>query len=376
MIETYFAPAKRLSESELQAQVEILNENPVINGLLSIVGGLLAVLNENRQILAINENLLKMLGIEHPELTLGMRPGEVLHCVHANEMPGGCGTSAFCSSCGAAIAIVTSLAENRPVEKHCALKIIRDGQEKDIYLSVRSQPAVFDNEQMVLVFLQDITQEQEWAALDRIYYHDTANTLTNLVSASELLYTRVPEMEKKLAGNVHNLAVRLSKDIRIQQNLTRPSVHSYQSTRNEINIQDIFLPLKEAFSHQPIAQGKTISFSSKIPDETFYSDPYLLIRILSNMITNALEASQPGQEIKVWAEHSEEKLLFVVWNQQYIPPKISRRIFQRNFSTKNEMGRGLGTYAMKLFGEEILGGTVDFHTSEKVGTTFFLELPI
>jgi sensor histidine kinase regulating citrate/malate metabolism len=51
-------------------------------------------------------------------------------------------------------------------------------------------------------------------------------------------------------------------------------------------------------------------------------------------------------------------------------PEISNRLFQRNFSTKSEAGRGIGTYSMKLFGEKVLGGKVSFTSSEEDGTLF------
>ena len=51
------------------------------------------------------------------------------------------------------------------------------------------------------------------------------------------------------------------------------------------------------------------------------------------------------------------------------------RIFQRNFSTKEQDGRGIGTFSMKLFGEKILGGQVSFTTSKTGGTTFKFAYP-
>jgi sensor histidine kinase regulating citrate/malate metabolism len=51
-------------------------------------------------------------------------------------------------------------------------------------------------------------------------------------------------------------------------------------------------------------------------------------------------------------------------------PEIANRIFQRNFSTKAQAGRGVGTYSMKLFGEKILGGKVSFTSSREDGTVF------
>ena len=53
---------------------------------------------------------------------------------------------------------------------------------------------------------------------------------------------------------------------------------------------------------------------------------------------------------------------------------LALRIFKRNFTTKEQLGHGLGTYSMKFFGEKVLGGLVDFTTSETAGTTFRLTL--
>ena len=108
-MDTYFAPAERANENELVAEIEMVNKNPVMSGLLHSISGLLAILDEHRQIIAFNDSFLKMLGIHDPSEALGLRPGESLQCIHAHEEPGGCGTSKFCSTCGAAIAIVSSL---------------------------------------------------------------------------------------------------------------------------------------------------------------------------------------------------------------------------------------------------------------------------
>ncbi|MHC4874743.1 MAG: ATP-binding protein [Planctomycetota bacterium] len=55
---------------------------------------------------------------------------------------------------------------------------------------------------------------------------------------------------------------------------------------------------------------------------------------------------------------------------------VKLRVFQRNFSTKADNGRGLGTFSMKLFGEKFLGGSVTFVSTEEEGTVFKLTLPL
>ena len=69
----------------------------------------------------------------------------------------------------------------------------------------------------------------------------------------------------------------------------------------------------------------------------------------------------------------EQALRFQVHNQGEIAPEHRSRIFQRSFSTKGSSGRGLGTYAMKLFGENVLRGQVSFETGAE-GTTFWIRL--
>jgi signal transduction histidine kinase len=66
---------------------------------------------------------------------------------------------------------------------------------------------------------------------------------------------------------------------------------------------------------------------------------------------------------------------FSVWNRAAIAPEVRPRIFQRNFSSKGESGRGLGTYSVKLLGETLLGAQVDFTTSAAAGTEFRVRLP-
>jgi len=130
-----------------------------------------------------------------------------------------------------------------------------------------------------------------------------------------------------------------------------------------------------SFLH-PAAMNKTIHFPPSVPLVSFSTDFNLLLRVLYNMVINALEATEDGGEIKITIEQLNEGLSFAVWNARAIPPSIAKRIFQRFVSDKAGHGRGLGTYSMKLFGEELLGGKVEFMSSEKTGTTFTYIIPL
>lgn len=371
-MDTYFAPPQRTEDAELSFEIEAVSKNPVVSGLLRSISGLLAILDGHRQIIALNDSFLKLLGIDDPKEALGLRPGEALQCVHANREPAGCGTTEYCSTCGAAIAIVSSLGQDIPCERLCALSTSRGGEPVDLALLVRSQPIKIENRQFILLFLQDITVQEQRAALERTFYHDVNNMLTMLVQASELL---IQDQPSKLAKTIYQASYRLLKEVAIQRSLSDGSVSNYQAMWDDVSIGLIFKELRSFFKNHPASKEKRIEYPDVYPNLSIKTDIALLLRVLCNMIINAMEATEKNGVVSIWSEHKNGKINFCVWNSQFIPPEISKRIFQRNFSTKSQAGRGIGTYSMKFLGEKILGGKVSFSSSKEDGTIFVFSFP-
>jgi signal transduction histidine kinase len=140
---------------------------------------------------------------------------------------------------------------------------------------------------------------------------------------------------------------------------------------------DIIIPCNTSFfANHPVACNKSIEFQKKFPDILINTDFSLLSRVLCNMVINALETSGENDIIRFWLEQESNLLSFCVWNAQEIPQEIAGRVFQRNFSTKEQAGKGIGTFSVKLFGEEILGGRVWVRSSQKEGTIFSFSPPI
>ncbi|NOQ51018.1 MAG: GHKL domain-containing protein [Desulfuromonadaceae bacterium] len=374
-METYFAEAERASEKELVAEIVTVNNSPVMTGLLHLISGLLLILNVHRQIVSLNSSLLKMLGIEDTSEALGLRPGEALQCIHAHEEPAGCGTTKYCSTCGAAIAIVASLSQDKPAERICALTVNREEKTIDIAFLVRSQAIKINGTKFLLLFMQDITLQQYRAALERTFFHDINNMLSGLVGASELLYSK--NSQSNLVNIIRRSSLCLKQEIEIQRCLLKSDSCTYIPLRHEVKTTHILEELQSCFSNHPAAINKNLQFSPSWPTLTVNTDTSLLLRVLCNMITNALEATEKNGTVKVWTVRDKDKfLVFCVWNSQSIPENIAQRIFQRNFSTKEGAGRGIGTYSMKLFGEQILAGKVSFTTSHEEGTVFRFSLPL
>lgn len=372
-MKTHFASPERTTAQDLEFEIELISKNPLVSGLLNTANGVLAILDDNRQIVAVNNSFLQMLGVDNPQRSLGLRPGEVLNCVHAHDEKNGCGTSSFCASCGAAVAIVASQKENAPVERICALIAKKGETETDMALKVRSHPIMIENKRFLLLYLMDITTQQRRAAFERTFFHDVNNLLFTLVGESELLYEDYPSPHAK---KILHTALRLRDEFKVQRALSEEGSFRYYPAKHKTKPGLLLAEQQSYLATHPAAHGKSIEFPENHPDVQITTDISLVSRILSNMIINALEATEKDGTVKIWAEIEDGVLFFHVWNAAEIPAKYVNRIFQRNFSTKDQEGRGVGTFSMKLFGEKILGGKVYFTTSAENGTQFTFSLPI
>lgn len=365
----------RMVGDELARQVDFVGNNAIINGMLASFGGLMVVLNESRQVVAVNDRFLQLLGADAPARMLGLWPGEVMHCTHVADSHGGCGSAKFCETCGAAAVIATALATDAPAERKCILTAARGDRTVDVCLHVRGVTINLDGQRFVLVFMQDITEQELNRALQRAFFHDIRNSVMGLGSTVELLACQGGEVSQSLLDKICRLTGNLVREVKIQSSLAVDSFSDMDVRPALLTVRQLVAELNDTFSCHPAGKGKSLRVEVSKPESAFVSDPSLVLRVLGNMIINAFEASGSGGEILLRVEESADTVLFRVWNSGCIPEKIGVRIFQHFYSTKEGAGRGLGTYSMKVFGEKILGGTVCFTSSPEEGTWFSFALP-
>ena len=103
--DTHFLPAERAPETRVREDHERFRSIPHLGKSLDAVPNPVLFLNPERQIVYCNRAGLDYLKTHDGLPELGLRPGEALRCDKSHIMPGGCGTSEFCTTCGAANAI-------------------------------------------------------------------------------------------------------------------------------------------------------------------------------------------------------------------------------------------------------------------------------
>jgi len=126
-----------------------------------------------------------------------------------------------------------------------------------------------------------------------------------------------------------------------------------------------------------VAEGRCVKLTVKdgSADVEIRTDISLLNRVLINMVKNAIEASSEDEIVTIWAENHLDTVSFHVHNPAVMPKNTKTQIFKRTFTTKPS-GSGLGTYSMKLLGENYLKGKVIFSSEAGAGTEFIFSLPV
>jgi K+-sensing histidine kinase KdpD len=372
---TYFAPPERMEEKEVARLSEFVKQDPLFQAVLESIDGYLMILNPQRQLLAANRELLSLLGIESPTGVLGNRPGEAIHCIHAPNGPSGCGTAKACASCGAVLAILTSMEAGHSVINECLATVGNDEQTDSLEFRVRSTPVRVGGHDFVVLVFNDISGEKRRDALERTFFHDILNTIGGLMGWSGLLHSTDALDPKETAVRIVELSRRLKQEIEDQRRLLQAEKGDLELEVETFPVREVFDTMETVFSVHSAAKGKKFETGQAPANEVITTDRSLLVRVLTNMAKNAFEAIDDGETVRLDYERRDGRPVFSIHNPGAIPDQVALRIFQRSFSTKAKKGRGIGTYSMKLFGERYLGGKVGFETGEPGGTTFFIELP-
>lgn len=368
---TLFAPAERAAHDAIIRDAASVVQKGIMEHVTRSVPCLTLILNKQRQAVYVNDRMVEALGARSPDDLLGKRPGEMLHCVHACETAAGCGTTAFCRYCGAAQSILQAQASGLEAVKECRIDTT-DGHTYDF--RVWTTPIEDAGDGYTVFSLIDIADEKRRHALERTFFHDVNDMLTVVTGFSQLLQGSADAQEiAELSSTVEQATEQLADEIASHWKLL-------QAEKGQLAVSLSAFKALELVRELQRVHARRWHDWSIIPDDD--SEPFqietdraLLRRVLNNMLKNAVEASQPGEAILIGCRQVASNGVFWVHNPGHIGRAVQLQMFQRSFSTKGE-GRGIGTYSMRLFGEQHLRGKVWFTSTREEGTTFYISLPL
>ncbi|MFH1808917.1 MAG: ATP-binding protein [Pseudomonadota bacterium] len=369
--QTLFAPAERAAPDLLHRQVHQVAGHALTAALLEAMGGVVLVLNAQRQIVAVNRTLLMTVGVDVPEGVLGQRLGETLECRHVFSTPSGCGTGEACRSCGAVLATLACQEHDAAVERECVLTPARE-DVGTLAFRARCAPLRLDDACYSVLTLQDIRREKRLDELQQLFFHDLLNVLQGLGGLCEALPSAGNGERQNMLRTLQHVTAQLGEMVLAQRDLHRMEQGSYRTRRERISVDEVVARLRAVFDSE--SRSARLAWPAPM-GATLVTDPPVLLRALGNVLRNALEASRDDDKVQLEVEPGPLHVCFAVWSAPPIAPSVALRVFERHYSTKGGGGRGLGCYAAKLMVERTLGGALWFETGD-AGTSFYLRVPV
>lgn len=370
MCDTWFDSPERASATELEAQCRTVRDEPNVCRMLDLQPEPTVVLNAQRQIVFANRACAPLFGA-NPGNAVGQRLGEAIKCVHACKPPAGCGTTTYCGVCGAARTIRDARLTQRDAASPC--RITRQAQHgpESLELQVWTTPLVLGAHSFTVVAARDASNEQRRHVLERMFFHDLLNTSGALKMLLALGSKGALVPSKSLATEASRLTAQLVDEIEAHRDLLAAERGELVPQPADVPVLALLEEVARVHSHQrAVAIHVTRCSASAVVN----SDRVMLRRILTNLLKNAIEASEAGDRVEL-AFHTSSGPAFDVTNSGMMPAEAQLQVFQRSFSTKAPHGRGLGTYGARLLAERYLNSRVSFESSAERGTTFTLSLP-
>jgi nitrogen-specific signal transduction histidine kinase len=377
MVDSKFAPAERSSIDEINDDIRHIRSSDDLIRIYDAVSSVSAILNQHRQVVHVNSGFLAMLGIDSIETVIGKRLGETVACINSDIEEGGCGTAEGCRYCGAIGSVLESATTGKPTQRETRLTVKSANGNVSLDLMVSVSPIMIGHRKYILITLKDIGDEKRLKNLEGIFFHDTINLAGGLNNAMKMLRA-LPD--KNSGGEIITVSERVSEEL-------LDDIISFRQIRQAENgdltvelkachLLEIVRHIVELLRLHESLKGIELLIDDQSVDLFVYTDRSILSRIILNMIKNALEASHRGDRVIVGViQKNVNETRIWVNNKTVMTEEIKLQLFQRSFSTKGN-NRGLGTYSIKLLGEQYLKGSVGFTSVESEGTTFYIDLLI
>ena len=136
---------------------ELLEQEGFLKILFQSIPCGVLIVNHDRRIQAVNHVLERTFGVSEAEV-IDKRGGEALGCIHSFKSPLGCGYSDHCHNCQVRNTALKALTGTRVHRCRSEVQLTIDDQVKDLVLLASAAPLEYQQEQLAIVLLEDITE--------------------------------------------------------------------------------------------------------------------------------------------------------------------------------------------------------------------------
>jgi two-component system, NtrC family, nitrogen regulation sensor histidine kinase NtrY len=220
-------------------------------------------------------------------------------------------------------------------------------------------------------------RDMAWREMAKQVAHEIKNPLTPMKLHVQYLERTVNEDPAKAKEMIQRISSTLVEQI---DNLTQIAnefsnfATMPQATNEKILLNDIVEAVFDLFRKR---DDMDINLTETLEDMVVFADRNHLVRILNNLLKNAIQAIPEARRGKIDIELKRVEnnaLIRVSDNGVGIPDHMREKVFAPNFTTKSS-GTGLGL-AIAANMIESCNGRIYFETQDGVGTDFFISIPL
>ncbi len=263
---------------------------------------------------------------------------------------------------------------------------IPQGEDQILPIEVHVKRIDIDQQPVFQWILRDVSErielEQLRSDLTSMIFHDLRAPIGNIISSLEVLETSTMKEDdafQSVLSIAQRSSRRASRLIESLLDLDRLEVGNAVIDKQKTSITAL---INEAVEEvRPIAEAKEhtlkIESPSTLPEVDIDFD--LILRVMTNLLENAIKYTRTGGEIRVSAQKAREVLNISVKDSgSGIPPADQKRIFEKYARIHRKgkpKGRGLGLAFCRL-AVEAHGGKIWVESTEGEGSTFHFTLPL
>lgn len=207
------------------------------------------------------------------------------------------------------------------------------------------------------------------------------NPLTSIIGLAELVTkTSQDENVRKMGAWIHQQAFELDYQLRNIMIAAEIEMGEIKPIGSQINIESFLTEQIDYLKTRTEHSNVNVTLRIKSDVVIFRNDPYLLQTICVNLLANAIEYSEPGQEVIVSGWCGKETLYLQIQDFGVgIDPQNQDAVFTRfnqldRGLTKCHHGQGLGLTIVQAL-TQLLGGKIKLDSEVNRGTTVTLQLP-
>ncbi len=254
-------------------------------------------------------------------------------------------------------------------------KIVIEANSREINSLISAYNKMVDKLEESAVKLAQSEREQAWREMAKQVAHEIKNPLTPMRLTVQSFQRKFDESDPNLKQKLKDYSETLIQQIDAMSSVASAfsNFASMPAQENEnLNVVEVVDLTLDIFNEDYII------FESKETEIISKMDRTQLVRIINNLVKNAIQAipeEQAEKSVLVAVNKVENDVLITVSdNGVGIDSENSDRIFEPKFTTKTS-GMGLGLGIIKNIIENYKG-TITFESEFEKGTTFTVSLPL